>query len=94
MNIIAEMNAEYVGMIQTARKMYEKTGNMTVFRRKQDHETQVMTIKHGVTVHEYEKAALDDPEAAAMPGMIRTRSCSEAEAVRAFHSGGWECIAT
>lgn len=94
MNIIAEMNAEYVGMIQTARKLYEQTGNMTVFRRKQDAETQVMTIKHGVTVHEYETTALDDSEAPARPGMIQTRKCSELEAVRAFHSGGWECIAT
>jgi len=81
-NTVAAVNDEYVKVIQAAKKRYEKTGNMTMFRRMdQNGRTHFLTIKHNITAYIVENH------------IEQSRTAySDLEAVTAFHAGGWECL--
>lgn len=91
MNILAELNAEYVKVIQAAKEIYEKTGKMTVFRRRETGKTEYLTIEHAITVRKYGERA-DTPENVRVVQMILSRKYNDFEAVAALHRGGWECL--
>lgn len=84
LNLAAMINDEYVKVIQAAKKRYETTGEMTMFRRVDESaRTHFMTIKHSITAHvvrnHIEQSKIE---------------YSDLEAVTAFHAGGWECFRT
>lgn len=82
LNMLAEMSKEYVSVIEVAKKVYEKTGNTTTFRRMDEQgSTKFIVIKHDITVYTVVKHK-----------QVAFELYNDAQAVTEFSRGGWECL--